>query len=194
MLCDVFDVHRSSYKYWAVRDTSQSEEERTLRAAVKEAYDISGGSAGARTVSEIVTQKGIPLSRYRATRLMKDLELVSCQLPQHAYRKASKEHVAIPNLLERQFDVTAPNQVWCGDVTYVWSGNRWAYLAVVIDLFARKPVGWAMSHSPDSGLTAKALTMAYELRGRPEGVMFHSDSNNVFALFHSVNHSLIFHA
>ena len=103
---------------------------------------------------------------------------MSCQLPQHAYKKGSKEHVAIPNLLERQFDVTEPNQVWCGDVTYIWTGNRWAYLAVVIDLFARKPVGWAMSHSPDSELTAKALTMAYELRGRPGNVMFHSDQGS----------------
>lgn len=177
-MCDVFDVHRSSYKYWCLRDTSLSAEEVTLRAEVKSAHELSGGSAGARTIAEIVTQRGFQLSRYRATRFMKDLELVSCQLPQHAYKKGSKEHVAIPNLLERQFDVTEPNQVWCGDVTYIWTGNRWAYLAVVIDLFARKPVGWAMSHSPDSELTAKALTMAYELRGRPDNVMFHSDQGS----------------
>ncbi len=77
--------------------------------------------------------------------------------------------------LERQFAVTAPNQVWVGDVTYVWTGNRWAYLAVVLDLFARKPIGWAMSFSPDSQLTSKALKMAYESRGKPTGMMFHSD-------------------
>ena len=69
----------------------------------------------------------------------------------------------------------APNQVWAGDITYIWFGKRWAYLAVVLDLFARKPVGWALSLSPDSTLTKKALTMAYESRGNPEGVMFHSD-------------------
>ncbi|GGB53166.1 hypothetical protein GCM10011502_27950 [Oceanisphaera marina] len=65
--------------------------------------------------------------------------------------------------------------MWCGDVTYIWTGNRWAYLAVVMDLFARKSIGWAMSWSPDSQLTTKALTMTFEVRGRPEGVMFHSD-------------------
>ncbi|HHL2713323.1 TPA: DDE-type integrase/transposase/recombinase, partial [Yersinia enterocolitica] len=69
--------------------------------------------------------------------------------------------------LERQFAVTQPNEVWCGDATYIWTGKRWAYLAVVLDLFARKPIGWAMSHSPDSALTGKALQMAWELRGRP---------------------------
>ncbi|MBE8597091.1 hypothetical protein IQ209_11355 [Xenorhabdus sp. BG5] len=55
---------------------------------------------------------------------------------------------------------------------------------MVLDLFARKPVGWAMSHSPDSELTKKALTMAFESRGRPQGVMFHSDSNNAGVSFH----------
>ncbi len=68
--------------------------------------------------------------------------------------------------------------MWCGDVTYIWTGKRWAYLAVVLDLFARKPVGWAMSFSPDSRLTMKALEMAWETRGKPVGVMFHSDQGS----------------
>src|SRR5690606_25156684 len=62
-----------------------------------------------------------------------------------------------------------------GDVTYIWIGTRWAYLAVVLDLFARRPIGWALSLSPDSELTRRALTMAFEARGKPIGVMFHSD-------------------
>ncbi|ABB68922.1 IS3 family transposase [Shigella boydii] len=88
------------------------------------------------------------------------------------------EHHGIPNYLERQFAVTEPNQVWCGDVTCIWTGKRWAYLAVVLDLFAIKPVGWAMSFSPDSRLTMKALEMAWETRGKPGGVMFHSDQGS----------------
>lgn len=115
------------------------------------------------------------LNRYRASKIMKMLGLVSRQLPKHKYRKQPLEHVELPNHLRRQFAVTAPNQVWVGDVTYVWAGSRWVYLAVVIDLFARKPIGWAMSFSPDSQLTVKALKMAYESRGMPTGVMFHSD-------------------
>ncbi len=99
-------------------------------------------------------------------------------MPKHAYKKGTKEHVDIPNLLDRQFAVVEPNQVWCGDVTYIWTGNRWAYLAVVIDLFARKPIGWAMSFSPNTELTMQALTMAYERRGKPKGVMFHSDQGS----------------
>ncbi len=173
-------MHRSSYKYWLLREDLPSAEQLVLQEKVREAHELSGGSAGARTISDIITQDetDITLSRYRASKLMKSLGLVSCQLPQHAYKKAAKEHIAIPNLLARQFDVAAPNQVWCGDVTYVWTGSRWSYLAVVIDLFARKPIGWAMSNSPDSELTVKALTMAYELRGCPKGVMFHSDQGS----------------
>ena len=126
----------------------------------------------------MVTTAGVPLTRYRASGLMKKLGLVSCQVPRHRYKKVGNEHVAIPNHLERQFAVSEPNQVWCGDVTYVWAGSRWAYLAVVIDLFARKPIGWALSHSPDSKLTTKALTMAFESRGKPKNVMFHSDQGS----------------
>ena len=92
---------------------------------------------------------------------MKGLKWVSCQLPKHRYKKSGAEHLAIPNTLNREFNVSKPNQVWCGDVTYIWAGKRWAYPAVVLDLFARKPMGWSMSFSPDSQLTGKALTMVY---------------------------------
>jgi putative transposase len=67
------------------------------------------------------------------------------------------------------------------DVTYIWAGQRWTYLAVVIDLYARKPIGWAMSVSPDGVLTGHALSMAYEARGKPKGVMFHSDQGSHYS-------------
>jgi len=68
---------------------------------------------------------------------MKEPGLVSCQQPVHRYKRGGHEHIAIPNHLGRQFAVTVPDQVWCGDVTYIRTGKRWAYLAVVLDLFAR---------------------------------------------------------
>ncbi|WP_376765285.1 IS3 family transposase [Vibrio cholerae] len=177
-LCEVFGVQRSSYRYWLSRESQICPETVCLHSAIRQIHRESNGSAGARTIADIATARGFALSRYRAGRLMKKLELVSCQQPKHAYKKANQEHVDIPNRLDRQFDVVAPNQVWCGDVTYVWTGTRWAYLAVVLDLFARKPVGWALSHSPDSELTKQALSMAFEQRGRPKGVMFHSDQGS----------------
>lgn len=162
-LCEVFNVHRSSYHYWLKRPTVINAETVKLRSLVSEAHAASNGSAGARIIADIVTNQGVNLSRYRATKLMRTLGLVSCQVPRYRYRKASQEHIEVPNHLGRQFAVTAPNEVWAGDVTYIWTGNRWMYLAVVIDLFARKVIGWSMSLSPDSRLTGKALSMAYEL-------------------------------
>jgi putative transposase len=174
-LCDAFSVHRSSYKYWIKRGDTLTPKRTNEIVTVKSIFLESRGSAGARTVSKIATERGVALSRYRAGNLMKQCQLRSCQQPNHKYKTAKQEHVAIPNYFDRKFDVTAPNKVWCGDVTYIWSGKRWAYLAVVMDLFARKPVGWAMSLSPDSKLTTAALTMAFEARGKPKGLMFHSD-------------------
>lgn len=72
---------------------------------------------------------------------MKELDIASCQVPAHKYKRSGNEHVETPNHLDRQFAINVPVQVWCGDVTYVWTGKCWAYLAVVLDLFARKPVG-----------------------------------------------------
>ena len=174
----MFSVHRSSYKYWRARSKRISPELVKLRSLIKAVHAASNGSAGARSIADMVTTQGIRLTRYRASKLMKQLGLVSRQLPKHRYRKATQEHIEIPNHLDRQFAVTAPNEVWVGDVTYIWSGQRWMYLAVVIDLFSRKPIGWSMSLSPDSMLTGKALSMAFESRGKPKEVMFHSDQGS----------------
>lgn len=102
------------------------------QAMIKEIFNASRGSAGARTIANISTSKGLQLSRYRASN-------------------------------------------WCGDVTYIWAGNRWVYLAVVMDLFSRKIIGFTLSYNPDSLLTGRALTMAFESRGKPKNLMFHSD-------------------
>ncbi len=147
-LCHVFGVHRSSYKYRKNRLEKPDGRRAVLRSQVLELHGISHGSAGARSIATMATQRGYPMGRWLAGRLMKELGLVSCQQPTHRCKRGSHEYVAIPNHLERQFAVTEPNQVWCLDVTYIWTGKRWAYLAVVLDLFARKPVGWAMSFSP----------------------------------------------
>jgi len=177
-LCEAFGLHRSTLKYRRAAAIRIDPERVRLNALVRSAHNLSQGSAGARSIAGIVTGFGVPLSRYRAKGFMTRLGLVSTQLPKHKYKKASRHHVNIPNTLDRQFSPSAPDQVWCGDVTYIWNGNRWSYLAVVLDLYARKVIGWALSNTPNSQLTAKALTMAYETRGKPEGVMFHSDQGS----------------
>ena len=108
-----------------------------MHSEVRAIHKLSNGSAGARTIASIATNNGLELTRYRASRLMKQFDLVSRQLRKHTYKKSTAEHICIPNTLARKFNVLGPNQVWCGDVTYIWTGERWAYLAVVLDLFSR---------------------------------------------------------
>ena len=171
----MFDIHRSSYRHWDVNANNIRSKDVHTDAEVKAAHTLSGGSAGSRTIATLATSGGYPLSRYRAAKSMKRQGLVSCQPPKHNYKPANKENIDIKNHLNREFSPLSPNQVWCGDVTYLWVGDRWRYLATVLDLYGRKIVGFALSDSPDSELTKLALSNAFIARGKPKGVMFHSD-------------------
>tara|TARA_R110002072_G_scaffold274674_2_gene435517 strand:- start:2145 stop:2957 length:813 start_codon:yes stop_codon:yes gene_type:complete len=168
-------VNRSSYRYWVDRPEKVSQQHLKLIAELKRWFGLSLGSAGQRTLVSLLATSGFNVSRWLVKKLMKREGLVSRQLPQHKYAKSEKEHLCIPNVLGRNFKPAKPNQAWCGDITYVWTGSGWLYLAVVIDLFGRRIVGYATSKSPDSELTKKALRMAYESRGKPKGLLFHSD-------------------
>ncbi|WP_371365441.1 IS3 family transposase [Pseudomonas sp. QL9] len=174
-LCRLFQVNRSSVYAARKRQARVCSRREALRQRVVELHAQSRSAAGARTLSAALRNEGFPAGRYLAARLMKEAGLVSTQRRKHRYRVA-KEHSAIAaNELARRFNVSRPNQVWCGDVTYIWAGGRWIYLAAVMDLYARRIVGWAMSNRPDSQLTGRALRVAYEARGMPQQLMFHSD-------------------
>lgn len=116
------------------------------------------------------------MGRYKVARLMREANLVSKEPGAHRYKANGKAHSTVKNKLQRQFDVASPIQVWCGDITYIWAGSQWVYLAVVIDLYARKVISGAISRSPDSALAIKALEMTNHLRGQPKGVMFHTQT------------------
>ena len=174
-LLSVFEIPRSSYNYRRKQAAYVCPERERLKAAVVEIHTASRGAAGARTISGMLKLQGEPVGRYKAASLMKAAGLVSKQLKKHRYRLPGEVSIVADNILNRQFAVDRPNQVWCGDVTYVWSGRYWLYLAVVLDLYKRRVVGWAHSRHPDSRLTGQALRMAYESRGHPQQLLFHSD-------------------
>ena len=100
----------------------------------------------------MMQEDGEQIGRFKVRGLMREPELVSKQPGSHAYKRATVERPDIPNILNREFDVPAPNQVWCGDITYIWAQGRWHYLGVVMDLYARRVVGWALSNKPDADL------------------------------------------
>ncbi len=181
LVCGALGVGVSSFYERKKRQKQLLLKRRLLRARVKRLFDKSRQSAGARTISTMLREEGVIAGRFKVTRLMQEQELVSRQPGKHAYKNACVERPDIPNLLDRQFDVDGPNQAWCGDITYVWAGGAWRYTAVVIDLFRRRVIGWSMSNRPDADLAVRALEMAYEQRGKPENVMFHSDQGSQYA-------------
>jgi putative transposase len=174
-LLTVFCVARSSYHYREQQRHLVDTERERLKAKVIEIHSASRGAAGARTIAGQLQQQGEQVGRYKAASLMIEARVASKQPRPPKYKPVEEASLYAANHLAREFSVNQANQVWCGDVTYVWSGAQWLYLAVVLDLYKRKVIGWACSKSPDSQLTIQALRMAYESRGRPTQVMFHSD-------------------
>ncbi|MEG1113277.1 MAG: IS3 family transposase [Hafnia sp.] len=180
LLCSVFEVTRSCYYAYCRKRRFPDVRRLILRSRVNELFTQSRSAAGSRSIMYMMREDGIAIGRFKVRRLMNEMKLISKQPGSHAYKKATVERPDIPNVLDRAFTVSAPNEVWCGDITYVWAQGRWHYLAAVIDLFARRVVGWAFSPKPDADLVIKALDMAYEQRGRPQNVLFHSDQGSQY--------------
>ncbi|MDS9872908.1 IS3 family transposase [Pseudomonas aeruginosa] len=181
VVCSAFDVARSCYYVHRLRRRRVDARRVALRSQVNQLFSQSRGSAGSRSILGMLREEGVTIGRFRVRRLMRELGLVSKQPGSHAYKQATVERPDIPNRLNREFATEHPNQVWCGDITYVWAQGRWHYLAAVLDLHTRRVVGWAISAKPDAELVIKALDMAYEQRGKPQQVLFHSDQGSQYA-------------
>ena len=181
LICALFGVGLSSF-YDRQQRTKQPDIARLqLRAKVNELFTKSRSSAGSRTLVDMLRDESIKVGRFKVSRLMNELGLICKQPGPHAYKQATVERPDIPNVLNRGFEPESSNQVWCGDITYIWTGNRWHYLAAVLDLYTRRVIGWAMSARPDADLAVKALDMAFESRGKPQNVLFHSDQGSQYS-------------
>ncbi|UVM59134.1 MULTISPECIES: IS3 family transposase [unclassified Pseudomonas] len=175
ILCRVFDVKRSSFYEWLQRLSRPKIEREELKGKVVELHSESREAMGSRTISKHLKAQNIAVGRSLVRTLMREANIVSKQRQPHPFRSKGVEAFVAPNLLKRNFKPTVVNQVWCGDVTSLMVGKRWVHLAIVIDLFARRVIGWAFSLINDANLVSKALRMAIELRTCPPGLMFHSD-------------------
>ena len=180
LVCNAFDVSRSSYYEYRQRCNRVDVERLILRSKVNRYFTKSRSSAGSRTIVGMMADDEIVIGRFKVRRLMRELGLISKQPGSHAYKQATVERVDIPNRVDREFTVEDQDQVWCGDITYIWTGQSWSYLAIVMDLFKRRVVGWAMSSRPDADLVVQTLDHAWESRGRPSGVVFHSDQGSQY--------------
>ena len=179
LLCSVFEASRSCYYAHCRKRRSPDLERLALRVRVNELFTQSRSAAGSRSILCMMREEGTEIGRFKVRKLMSEMKLMSKQPGSHAYKKATVERPDIPNVLDREFTVSAPDEVRCRGITYVWAQGCWHYVAAVIDLFSRR-VGWAFSSRPDTDLVVKALDVAYEQRGHPRNVLFHSDQGSQY--------------
>lgn len=178
--CRVLAVSRAGY--YQHRQRGQSEADRVATVQVKMAFAAGNQSYGSRRVSQALRAQGIPIGRYRVRRLMREATLRPVWKRKFVHTTDSKHALPVAdNVLDRQFDATAPNRAWVSDITYVRTGQGWLYLAAVMDLFSRKIVGWAMAPSMPTALVASALRMALQQRRPPPGLVLHSDRGSQYA-------------
>lgn len=172
--CSVLGIARSSY--YAKRKTKRLKPRlRWLRRKLRALHKQHREALGTRGLCKALRKEGVFIGRYRMRTLIKTFGLHR-RRPRYAhYRRATKPAIVAPNILDRRFNPTQPDTLWAGDITYIRVGNSWLYLAVVMDLFSRRIVGWACSRTADAELAAKALRLAVAFRRPMPELLFHSD-------------------
>lgn len=177
-MCRALKVSRSGYYDWIHRDASECQRRRDrIASAAQKSHAASHGIYGYRKVYEdIVEGDELDCCCETVRRVMKDLGL--CGKPKKRFvRTTDSDHQQpiAPNLLERDFTATGPNQKWLADLTYLRTNDGWLYLATVLDVFSRRIVGWSMSATRDAQLVCEALQMAVQHRCPEAGLIHHSD-------------------
>jgi len=148
LLCSVLDVHKSSYYYW--QGHRQPTAQRVhLQVQAKAVHADTRQTYGSRRMSTALKAQGLDVGRYRARRLMQEAGLVAVHPKKRHVTPTGEVSRVADNHLNREFNAVRPNQKWVGDITYLWTSEGWVYLAVVLDLFSRRVVGWQLSASPD---------------------------------------------
>lgn len=176
-MCKELGVSRSGYYKWRGQPISEHAKQDTMLCElIKQLFASLAGNPGVRRIHAELAARGHRVARKRVWRLMQALGLQG-RHPK-AWRRTTvpgEQPVPAPDLISRNFHVDAPNEQWCGDITYIKTWDGWAYLATVIDLHSRKVVGWAIDTHMRTTLVTNALDMAITHRKPPSGVIFHSD-------------------
>ena len=153
-----------------------------LLSIIRQIHSETRGAYGSRRTSKSLRSQGHDVGRYRSRSLMKKAGVFVKRRKKFRITTDSKHNLPVaPNLLNRNFQVDRPDAVWCSDITYLWTIEGWLYLAVVIDLYSRKVVGWAMSSRIKASLVTDALSMAYWRRKPGKGLIHHSDRGSQYA-------------
>lgn len=182
-MCRQLDVSKSGYFAWSGRTPSaRALRDEELIATIRRIFDEHRGRYGSRRIHQELKAQGQDVGLNRVERLMREAGLRG-----HGKRRFKKTtdstHLlpVAPNILRREFRAEKPNQVWAGDITYIWTAQGWLYLAVLLDLFSRTVIGWKMSERITKKLAIDALQMAVAQRGVPDGLLHHSDRGSQYA-------------
>ena len=181
-MCKVLVVSPSGYYAWRERPTSQLKMANDrLIEEIKEIHAEFKGKYGSPRIYQELQARKIACSENRVARLMRENGIqAKHKRPFRVTTKANPAHPVAPNLLNREFAAEKPNQKWTSDITYIRTKESWLYLAVVLDLFSRRIVGWAMSKRITSNLVIAALKMAVEQRKPAAGLLHHSDRGSQY--------------
>jgi putative transposase len=183
VLCEALGVSRSGFYAWRTRAPSpRSRTDAAILATIRTSFVQSDRTYGVRRMLGEVHDAGHACGRDRVARLMRQAALRArprrrARPGDHGVRPIP---LLAPNVLDRQFTATAPNQKWVADFTYLWTSEGWLFVAVVLDLFSRRVVGWSMHNEMTAQLVTDALTMAIWRRGPTTALLHHSDRGSQY--------------
>jgi putative transposase len=178
-ICRVLGVSRSSY--YAAQQRGKHDVADAASVHLKAAFQSSQRTYGSRRLMAALRGNGIVLGRYKVRRLMRQAGLKPVW--QRKFVSTTDSQHALPvaeNRLKRQFNPAKPNQAWTSDITYIRTRSGWLYLAVVMDLYSRKIIGWAMAPTMPAELVCRALRMALNARQPQAGLLIHSDRGSQY--------------
>ena len=181
-LCRLMGVSDRGFHAWKHRPPSHRQRrDMVLLAHIRDQHRLSLGSYGRPRMTKELNELGLRVGQRRIGRLMgqNDIHVIRTR---KFKRTTDSDHVfnIAPNLLQQDFTASGPNQKWAGDITYVWTREGWVYLAVILDLFSRRVVGWAISNRIKQDLALRALNIAIALRRPPSGCVHHTDRGSQY--------------
>jgi putative transposase len=183
MLCEALGVSRAAYYEWRGHQSSErSQTDERIVAHIKAVHAEHKRRYGSPRMTVELQERGIRVNRKKVERLMRERRLPAVY-PKKFRHTTDSEHrqPVAPNLLGQKFKASARDSVWVGDITYVWTMEGWVYLAVLIDLYSRRVVGWAIDKTLSRTLALNALKMALRTRKPPPGLIHHTDRGSQYA-------------
>jgi len=176
-------IARSTYYAWQTRPPSaRSVEDAKLLREIRRIHQENHRVYGSPRIHEELVELGYRVGRKRVERLMREEAIRARHFRRYRHTTQSGHRLPVaPNHLRQQFQVGNPNAVWASDITYLWTGEGWVYLAVIMDLCSRRIVGWSMGHRIEKRLVMAAMRQALHRRAPESGLLHHSDQGSQYA-------------